>query len=302
MKAIYQNNANGGGIYRIINLVNEKVYYGSTSRFNRRYASHKATLEAGTHVNTYLLNEYKKYGSDNFLFEVIEIINGNEKERLIIEQKYLDRFYDKQKKCFNLRSDAASSRAGVKQRKPTDHFTDGRCKSPNEETLKKRAERIREAKSSVEQKEKAREHAYRLWKDHKADITIVHIETGEEVYVDMSLKRFAEIKGLSYKSLHLLAKGKTKSCGGWFLKGKPPVYVSKKGQIRKPLTEERRQKIAILAKGTRYEGIKIISPGGNVLELPNNIKRFCQDNNIHYSTFLKLIKRECNSCNGWKIS
>lgn len=301
MKIDYKNSANKNGIYKITNIINERVYYGSTIRFKKRFASHLQALEGNRHSNTFLQNDFNKCGREAFLLEVIETVD-DPSSLLVREQYYLDQYYDNQKQCYNIRKYACDSRAGKKQKNVSDNLNDKRCKSPTEEILKKRAERIRETKSSVEQKEKAREHANRLWKEHKADITLVNMETGEEVYVDTSLKRFAEIRGLSYKSLHLLTKGKTKSCGGWFVKEKPPVYMSQKGQIRKPLSDEHREKIAILAKQTRYEGVKIVSPEGVVLDLPCNIKRFCLDNSIHYSTFLKLIKCQCKSCNGWTIA
>lgn len=299
MKIDYKNSANKNGIYKITNIINERVYYGSTIRFKKRFASHLQALEGNRHSNTFLQNDFNKCGREAFLLEVIETVD-DPSSLLVREQHYLDQYYDNQKQCYNIRKYACDSRAGKKQKNVSDNLNDKRCKSPTEEILKKRAERIRETKSSVEQKEKAKQQAKNLWKDHKADITLIHMDTGEEVYIDTPLKTFAEERGLSYKSLHLLTKGKTKSCGGWFVKGHKPVYVSQKGQVRKPLGDIHKQKIAASIKGIKYDNVKIISPEGDVLDLPINIKSFCQDNDIHYSTFLKLIKRECKTCNGWK--
>lgn len=299
MKIDYKNSSNNNGIYKITNIINGRVYYGSTIRFKKRFASHLNALEGNRHSNMFLQNDFNKCGREAFLLEVIEIVH-EPSSLLVREQHYLDQYYDNQKQCYNLRKDACDSRAGKKQKNVSDALKDKRCKSPSDEVLKKRTQAIREAKKTPEQKEKAKQHAKNLWKDHKADITLVHMETGEEVYVDKPLKTFAEERGLSYKSLHLLTKGKTKSCGGWFVKGHKPVYVSQKGQVRKPLGNTHKQKIAASIKGIKYDGVKIISPEGDMLDLPINIKSFCKENIIHYSTFLKMINGQCKTCNGWK--
>lgn len=216
MKAIYHEKSNEGGIYRIINLANGKSYYGSTYCFRKRYASHCATLVAGTHTNSYMMNEYRKYGADQFVFEVIEVVEGEESERLVVEQAYIDKFYDNQKQCMNLRKDVMDTRTGKKNNEPVNPLTDGRCKSPSEEVLEKRAQAIREAKSSPEAKQRARENCKNgLWKDHSANVKLKNLTTQEEVLVSGSLREFALSRGLSYKALHLMVAGKTKSSGGW---------------------------------------------------------------------------------------
>lgn len=84
------------GIYKITNLINNKIYIGSTKiSFRKRYGTHIYDLNTNTHCNEYLQNSYIKYGSCNFQFEIIEIINDivTITER---EQYWLD-FY----KCYN---------------------------------------------------------------------------------------------------------------------------------------------------------------------------------------------------------
>jgi group I intron endonuclease len=300
MKKIFHEASAKSGVYRILNIKNGRVYYGSTGCFYKRAQAHINDLIYNRHSNTYLLNDFNKCSPDAFIFEVVEVIEGTSTDWLAAEQLFIDKHFDNQKQCYNITPNARETRQGKKQKKKGNPLTDKRFRSPSDEVIKKRAQAIREAKKTPEQKEKAKQHAKNLWKDHKADITLVHMETGEEVYVDKPLKTFAEERGLSYKSLHLLTKGKTKSCGGWFVKGHKPVYVSQKGQVRKPLGNTHKQKIAASIKGIKYDGVKIISPEGDMLDLPINIKRFCKENIIHYSTFLKMINRQCKTCNGWK--
>lgn len=45
-----------GGIYKIVNLVNEKVYVGSAKNFNRRKNQHFNALIKGCHPNIKLQN------------------------------------------------------------------------------------------------------------------------------------------------------------------------------------------------------------------------------------------------------
>lgn len=216
MKAIYHDHSNEGGVYRILNMATGKFYYGSTALFRKRFAAHKRTLEAGTHTNRYLLNEYKKHGPDNFIFEVVEVVENDTQKRLIAEQQYLDKFYDSQRQCLNLRKDVMDTRTGKKNNEPPNPLTDGRCKSPSEEVLEKRSKGIREAKSSPEAKQRARENCKNgLWKDHSANVKLKNLTTQEEVLVSGSLREFALSRGLSYKALHLMVSGKTKSSGGW---------------------------------------------------------------------------------------
>lgn len=60
------------GIYKIVNLVNGKIYIGFTVNFNRRKSCHFKSLEAGVHKNEHLQKAYNKYGKVNFQFEIIE--------------------------------------------------------------------------------------------------------------------------------------------------------------------------------------------------------------------------------------
>ncbi len=76
------------GIYRIKNLVNDKMYYGSSKDIEKRWNIHKKTLNNGKHHNKPLLNAWRKYGESSFSFEVVE-----ECDEIILlkrEQYYLD--------------------------------------------------------------------------------------------------------------------------------------------------------------------------------------------------------------------
>ncbi|AUM58390.1 homing endonuclease [Proteus phage phiP4-3] len=61
-----------GGIYKIENLVNNKVYIGSAKDFNIRWKRHLSDLRKNRHSSIKLQRAYNKYGKDNFRFSIIE--------------------------------------------------------------------------------------------------------------------------------------------------------------------------------------------------------------------------------------
>ena len=60
------------GIYQIRNVINNKVYIGSSIEIYWRWSNHKYMLKRGNHSNIYLQNAWNKYGEENFEFKIIE--------------------------------------------------------------------------------------------------------------------------------------------------------------------------------------------------------------------------------------
>lgn len=61
------------GIYTITNLINNKMYVGSTqTTFKKRKNHHFHHLRKNTHGNRHLQHSWNKYGEANFIFEVLE--------------------------------------------------------------------------------------------------------------------------------------------------------------------------------------------------------------------------------------
>jgi group I intron endonuclease len=75
------------GIYKITNLVDNKVYIGSSVDVYKRQYKHFWMLRKNQHDNVHLQNSYNKFGEINFVFSVIELC---EVENLIpLENKYI---------------------------------------------------------------------------------------------------------------------------------------------------------------------------------------------------------------------
>lgn len=71
-------------IYGIKNVINNKIYIGSTKSLKTRKYTHFYQLKKQTHGNEHLQKSYDKYGKDKFYFYVIEECNiSNRHEREI---------------------------------------------------------------------------------------------------------------------------------------------------------------------------------------------------------------------------
>lgn len=80
------------GVYKIVNIANNKIYIGQTSRsFYLRWRQHLSELRCGRHKNRHLQNSWDKYGQESFQLEIVETVGIYDKVVLdALEQKYLD--------------------------------------------------------------------------------------------------------------------------------------------------------------------------------------------------------------------
>ena len=92
LKFTEYNNSNKylSGVYCITNIIDNRIYIGSTQCFKRRFTEHLKSLTDNTHNNPHLQKFVNKYGIDNIKFEILEIV---EIENLLSkEQYYLNNF------------------------------------------------------------------------------------------------------------------------------------------------------------------------------------------------------------------
>jgi len=107
------------GIYKVVNLLNNKIYVGSSINLKSRKYNHFNQLQRNIHKNTHLQNSYNKYGEANFIFEIIEYINRTEDtDRLKNELLEREQFYiDTLNPDYNICKIATNSTLGVKHKK-----------------------------------------------------------------------------------------------------------------------------------------------------------------------------------------
>ena len=79
------------GIYKITCLLNKKIYIGKSTDIGKRWSEHiKSFLEIGTIAKTQLYTEMKKFGAENFTFEVLEEVD---KDNLFVKESYWISFF-----------------------------------------------------------------------------------------------------------------------------------------------------------------------------------------------------------------
>ena len=98
------------GIYKIINVVNNKFYVGSAVDLKRRKARHFSELRNGKHNNRYLQAAWVKYGEHSFVFVVVEELS-DEADLLAAENVWLKEHVGKDY-CYNLGVDATAPMLG----------------------------------------------------------------------------------------------------------------------------------------------------------------------------------------------
>lgn len=101
-------------IYKIVSIANNKIYVGQSQFPNRRFSQHKCDLKHNRHSNTYLQDDYNKYGEKNFRFEIIDTIPDEKTSRElldILEKKYINLFKsDSREYGYNIESGGVLSK------------------------------------------------------------------------------------------------------------------------------------------------------------------------------------------------
>ncbi len=71
-------------VYKITNTINNKCYIGITNNYKKRWSNHKTTYlnENSKEYDKPLYRAFRKYGLENFTFEILE-------ENLSLEQANL---------------------------------------------------------------------------------------------------------------------------------------------------------------------------------------------------------------------
>lgn len=101
------------GIYKIINLINNRIYIGSAVNLRYRNIHHYHFLSLNKHHSITLQRAWNKYKEQNFKFEILELVK--DKSQLISREQY---YIDLLKPEYNILK-IAGSRLGSKHSKET---------------------------------------------------------------------------------------------------------------------------------------------------------------------------------------
>lgn len=74
MKREYKERNKPAGIFQVKNLANGKVLLGSSLNLEGPLNSHKFMLTIGRHRNDELQRDWNKFGPENFVFEILEVV------------------------------------------------------------------------------------------------------------------------------------------------------------------------------------------------------------------------------------
>jgi group I intron endonuclease len=99
------------GIYKIINVVNNKFYVGSAVDLKRRRIRHFSELRTGKHNNKHLQAAWNKYGESAFIFVVLEKVDDSV-NILELEDVWLKNHVGKDY-CYNMGKTATAPMLGM---------------------------------------------------------------------------------------------------------------------------------------------------------------------------------------------
>jgi group I intron endonuclease len=99
------------GIYKIINITNNKFYVGSAVDLKRRKTRHFSELRKRKHNNKHLQAAWDKYGEKSFIFVVVEELEADA-DVLAAENVWLKEHVGKEY-CYNIGVDATAPSLGM---------------------------------------------------------------------------------------------------------------------------------------------------------------------------------------------
>lgn len=165
------------GIYKIENTESKKVYVGSSCHIQKRWVRHRKDLHLNRHHSVHLQRAWAEYGSDKFVFEILESLNTN--DALIEREQYwmdllkaadrehgynMERFAGKRrdyKVTEETRAKLSVARKGRPVKPPTDETREkirraNTGKKQSLETIAKRVAKVRGKRWTQEQKDRVR--------------------------------------------------------------------------------------------------------------------------------------------------
>jgi group I intron endonuclease len=97
------------GVFQVKNTANGKVLLGSSLNLEGALNGHKFTLKIGSHRNKALQEDWHRYGAENFVFEILEVVqirddpNFNLSDELtLLEMIWLEKLQPCGEKGYNL--------------------------------------------------------------------------------------------------------------------------------------------------------------------------------------------------------
>lgn len=262
MEIIYNGHSKESGIYKITNKVNNKIYIGSAKRFKERFSGHISSLKNNKHQNKHLQASWNKYGTDAFVFEIIEITNGTLKQRRKLEEKYIVNQM-KLGNCFNQKTKTIKNESECWSSTPEETKQKLREARKNFWTEDRKKE-YSEIHWSEDRRKEQSERSKDMWQDSKYQEHMKEVRTGqtrsEETKHKLSEQKLGELNpmfGRDFSPEHREKMGlsrRDKKLGPKSEEIIKKMSESRKGKGCIPCKEETKLKISLANKGkTRTE-------------------------------------------------
>lgn len=107
-KRDYRERTQSAGVFQIKNTITGKVFLGSTVNLESWANRHRFMLTLNGHPNAALQQDWNTYGSDAFLFEILEEVNVDDSpnfklndELTLLEQIWIEEFQPFEERCYN---------------------------------------------------------------------------------------------------------------------------------------------------------------------------------------------------------
>lgn len=207
------------GIYKIVNLINNKFYIGSSIDMIKRWNVHLTLLRHNKHKNQHLQNAFNKYGEMNIRFEIVSIIENNE-DMLKEEQRLIDEYFGNPT-CYNLRNGVTELVGNKNPFYGKHHTNDAKQKMSVIKKLKYSGEnhpqygipKSTETKKNISAARKGQHSGH---KHPSLDRRIYTFSNGTETFTGLKYD-FCIKYDLNKSNVCWLIKGKNKSVKGWRL-------------------------------------------------------------------------------------
>lgn len=274
------------GIYKITNVINNKIYVGSSINLKSRKHQHFYRLEKQYHGNNHLQSAYNKYGKDNFKWEIIEYLplteDKEENKKLILErEQYWIDTLDVCNTGYNINKNAEWNFCTEETKRKISEGNKG--KIVTDEFRIKMSNIIKGRKLS----EKNKERLKKLHTGNKYRLGIKHTEESKK-------KMSSSLKGKVSPN-----KGKPMS-----EEQKVKIRNSKKGSIPwnlgKPMSEEQKIKVSNSKKGVplkitpKDQEEFILQEYGNTKNIRGTLREYNKKFNMNYKNpyiIYKVLKK-----------
>lgn len=288
----YDGNSRKSGIYKIINTSNGRVYVGKAARFKERWTKHMSKLRNNAHKNKFLQHDFNKCGEGVFEFHVLEIVEHQDKKiankkRNAAEEKWIAKFYDNQKQCYNFAKTSDSLPRSVFSNDPdiTKKILSEKSKAmwKNPETRKKILKRKNEVLKTPEYKKALKEGLERAWNNEE-----------RRAAASKRMKK-QHASGSREASVETLKRAQPKGRKTFKKRMKEDVEFKKKYQ------KIGRQNIAKWnAEQPKKKYPPLMSPDGQVYEVCG-VPTFCKEHGLTKQLLYNVLNGKSKSHKGWQL-